>query len=41
MNKPNTLVKPWRGCIEQLIWERKILKQSKDTLRNHPEEYRF
>ncbi|MCL4880392.1 MAG: 4Fe-4S ferredoxin [Anaerolineae bacterium] len=30
---------PSRGYIQQLIWDRKILRQSKDLLRDYPEQY--
>lgn len=31
---------PSRGFLQQLIRERKLLRQSKDMLRDHPEQYR-
>lgn len=31
---------PSRGYIQQLIRERKIVRQSKDMLRDHPDDYR-
>lgn len=32
---------PSRGYIQQLIRERRIVRQSKDLLRDHPEEFSF
>lgn len=32
---------PSRGYLQQLIRERKLVRQSKDMLRDHPEQYRF
>ena len=32
---------PSRGYIQQFIREHKLVRQSKDMLRDHPEQYRF